>query len=136
MKTRRTLFAGCLLALLAALILAFALSGRRPYRDLRASDIASAAVHLVPPDETVELTDCEELAGYLKELVVWRESNEVKEYCGQMVAFSLTMKDGSREELMVSAPFLVINGTEYKAAQGPCEALERYANRALEDTTK
>lgn len=108
--------------------------GRRPYKSLNASDVTSAAVHLTPPDKTAEITNCDELAEYLKELVVYRESDAFREYSGQSVTFTLTMTDGSREEIVVCAPFVAINGTGYKAKYQPCEALSRYANGTLENT--
>lgn len=32
-------------------------SGRKPYKNLEASDIVSATVHLIPPDKTIQITD-------------------------------------------------------------------------------
>lgn len=129
-KRRWSFIAG---GLLAAGVLLLALRGWRPYKDLNAADIVSATVHLTPPDETVEIKDRGELAGCLRQLVVWQKSDAFRAYSGQSVTFTLAMADGSRQEVMVCAPFVVINGTGYKAKYEPCEALSRYANGALEN---
>jgi len=42
------------------------------------------------------------------------------------------MVDGSKEEIMASNPFVVINGTGYKTKYEPCQKLNGYANRLLE----
>lgn len=106
--------------------------GRRPFRDLEASDIAAAAVRLTPPDRTVQISELEELAGYLEDVVIYREDNSFREYAGQGVTFCLTMSDGTQTEVMAYNPFLVVNGVGYRTKYEPCEALNRYANGLLD----
>jgi len=119
---------GCLIVAGAVTV---AFSGRKPYQDLDASDIVSATVHLAPPDQTIQITEYEKLAAYLREVVIYNEDNSYTEYCGQGVIFTLTMADGSREEIMAYNPFVVINGTGYKTKYEPCEKLNQYANELL-----
>ena len=107
--------------------------GKMPYKDLKASDIVSVAVYLSPPNKTVQITDAEieELVSYLNEIVIYNEDNAYTHYCGQAVMFTLTMADGSQEEITAYNPFVIINGIGYKTKYEPCEQLSRYANKLL-----
>ena len=111
----------------------FACCGRRPYKDLQPSDIVSATVRLSPPDKTVPVTDIPELTGYLRQIVIYRRDNSHTAYAGQAAVFTLTMADGSREEIVAYNPFVILNGTGYRTQYAPCEELNRYANRLLEE---
>ena len=41
-------------------------SGHRPFKNLTAEDITSANVRLSPPDTTIQISETEELASYLR----------------------------------------------------------------------
>lgn len=127
MRRKGVLAAAMILAALTAAVLIT--RGRMPHQDLKASEVVSAAVRLSPPDETVPIADPEELVALLKEVVIYREDNSYTEYSGQAVTFTLTMADGSQEEITAYSPFLIVNGTGYRAKYGPCEQLSRYANQ-------
>lgn len=129
MKRGWIAMAGCLLVMGVA---AFAFSGQKPYRDLQASDILSATVRLTPPDKTIQVTEIEELVACLNEVVIYNQDPSYTEYAGQAAVFTLTMSDGSREEIVAYNPFVVINGIGYRTKYEPCEKLNRYANRLLE----
>ena len=103
----------------------------KPYKDLKASDIVSATVYSFPPDKTVQITDVEELVSCLGEVTIYNEDSSYDDYCGQTVLFTLTMADGTQEEITAFNPFLIINGVGYKAKYEPCERLSRYANQLL-----
>ena len=111
---------------------AFMLGGKKPYQDLNAFDIVLATVRLTPPDKTVQIAEPEELAEYLKDVVIYQRDDSFSEYSGQGVTFKLTMADGTQTEVMAYNPFLVIDGVGYRTKYEPCEALSRYANRLLE----
>lgn len=130
MKKKRliVLIIGCLIVISIG-IGVFVFSGQKPYKNLRAEDIASATVYLAPPDKTIQIVEIKELVTYLNEIVIYSEDNSYTEYDGQAVIFTLTMFDGSQEEIMVYSPFVVINGTGYKTKYEPCEKLNRYANQ-------
>ena len=68
MRTKALIAAAVLLAVLTAAVMIP--KGKRPYRELNASDIVSAAVYLGPPDRTVRIADLEELASYLNDIVI------------------------------------------------------------------
>lgn len=127
MRRKGVLAAAMILAALTAAVLIT--RGRMPYQDLKASEVVSAAVRLSPPDETVPIADPEELVALLKEVVIYREDDSYTEYSGQAVTFTLIMADGSQEEITAYSPFLIVNGTGYRAKYGPCEQLSRYVNQ-------
>lgn len=64
MKKRWMILIGFLVILGIAVVVA---SGRKPYKDLQASDIVSATVHIIPPDQKIQITDIEELVPYINE---------------------------------------------------------------------
>ena len=105
--------------------------GKMPYKDLKASDIVSVAVYLSPPDETVQITNAEELVSYLRKVTIYNEDTSYTDYYGQTVMFTLTMADGSQEKITACNPFVIINGIGYKTKYEPCEQLSRYANKLL-----
>ena len=107
--------------------------GRRPFRDLAAEDIRSATVRLVPPDTAVELNagEIKALAELLGDVRITRPDQSYTEYAGQAVQFTVTLADGTVTEVTAYNPFLIINGTGYRTAYGPCEALNAFANRLL-----
>lgn len=105
--------------------------GKKPYKDLDATQIASATVRLTPPDKTVQIVDIKELVEYLKNVVIYSEDNSYTEYVGQGVLFTLTMTDGTQTEIIAYNPFLIIDGVGYKTDYEPCEALNDYANKLL-----
>ena len=105
--------------------------GKMPYKDLKASDIVSVAVYLSPPDETVQITNAEELVSYIRKVTIYNEDTSYTDYGGQTVLFTLTMADGAQEKITAFNPFVIINGVGYKAKYEPCERLSRYANQLL-----
>ncbi len=114
-------------------IAAFTFIGRKPFRNLEPSDIVSATVLLMPPNETIQITEASELVSKLKEIVIYNIDNSYRNYSGQAVIFTLTMSDGTQIEIMEYNPFIVINGLGYKTKYEPCEALNNYANSLLDD---
>ncbi len=106
-------------------------AGEKPYTDLAAAEVSSAAVHLTPPDKTIQIDDIRELTDLLKDVVIYGEDHSYTEYAGQGVTFTLAMADGSRTSITAYNPFLVIDGVGYRTEYGPCEALNAYANRLL-----
>ena len=107
-------------------------SGWKPYKNLEASDIVSATVHLIPPDKTIQITDIEELVPYLNDVAIYYKDNSYTDYVGQAVTVTLTMADGSHEEIMEYSPFIIINGVGYRAKPRSCDNLINYANTLLD----
>lgn len=139
-KTALIISLACI-SLLTGITVFFAAGGGRvlhrgkPFEDLDASRIASATVRLEPPDKTIQIADVDELAGYLRDVVIYDRDNSYREYCGQAVTFTLTMTDGTQTEITEYNPFLVIDGVGYRTKYEPCEALSQYANQLLESNS-
>lgn len=132
MKKKKIIILVACILLLCVIVIAFASGGgKKPYKDLDAEQIASATVHLSPPDKTVQIVDIEALVEYLKDVVIHNEDNSYTEYAGQGVTFTLTRTDGTQTEIMAYNPFLVIDGVGYKTDYEPCEVLNNYANKLL-----
>ena len=121
-----------LLAVFTMIIFVFA-SGRKPYKDLETAQIVSATVQLPPPGKTIQITETKELVDLLKDVVIYNKDNSYTDYSGQGVTFTLVMIDGTQTSIMEYNPFLVIDGASYKTKYEPCEALNHYANRLLEE---
>lgn len=129
MRKKAIFTAAVIIAVLTAGVMI--LRGKAPYKNLKAANIVSAAVYLSPPDETVQITNAEELVSYLRKVTIYNEDTSYTDYCGQTVMFTLTMADGSQEEITAFNPFVIINGIGYKTKYEPCEQLSRYANKLL-----
>ena len=112
-------------------ILCYKSIGRRPYKDLEAVDIVSASVELLPSDEIVQIIEIKELVEYLKDVVIYKQDDSWREYSGQATVYTLTMADGTIEEITAYNPFVIINGVGYRTKYEPCEQLNNLANRLL-----
>lgn len=73
-KYRILVTAGISVLLLGAAAYVF-FAGRKPFKDLDASEIALATVRLMPPDKTVEITETEQLAQYLRNTVIYNRDD-------------------------------------------------------------
>ena len=135
LQKRYILIVGVVLAVLLALAAGLLFWGRKPFRDLEAADITAASVTLMPPDVTLELDEAEikTLAELLGDLRITRPDQSYTEYAGQAVQFTVAFADGTETELTDYNPFLIIDGTGWRTAYGPCEALNRFANELLRE---
>ena len=66
-------------------------------------------------------------------MVIYQKDDSYTEYAGQGVTYTLTMTDGTQTTVMAYNPFLVIDGVGYRTKYQPCEALNGYANRLLQE---
>lgn len=130
MKRKRLMIVIVFFVILGIAVLV--VSGRKPYKNLEASDIVSATVHLIPPDKTIQITDIEELVPYLNDVAIYYKDDSYTDYVGQAVTVTLTMADGSREEIMEYSPFIIINGVGYRAKPRSCDNLSNYADTLLD----
>lgn len=135
LQKRYILIVGVVLAVLLALAAGLLFWGRRPFRDLEAADITAASVTLMPPDVTLELDEAEikTLAELLGDLRITWPDQSYTEYAGQAVQFTVTFADGTETEVMEYNPFLILDGTGYRTAYEPCEALNSFANELLRE---
>ena len=89
----------------------------------------------MPPDVTLELDEAEieTLAELLGDLRITWPDQSYTEYAGQAVQFTVTFSDGTETEVADYNPFLIIDGTGWRTAYEPCEALNRFANELLRE---
>jgi hypothetical protein len=133
MKKNNKILIVVLACVIIAGIVCFVLSGKKPFKNFSATNVESATVLLIP-NETIKITDIEELTGYLRDVVIYNEDNSYTEYSGQGVIFTLAMTDGTQVEVEAYNTFIVIDGVGYKCKYEPCKALSNYANRFLMDS--
>lgn len=122
----------CLIVLIT-IVLVSGVFGKKPFKDLDAAEIASAFVHLSPPDKTVQIVEIKELVEYLEDVVIYGKDNSYTEYTGQGCIFTITKTNGTEIKVTAFNPFIIIDGIGYKCKYEPCEALNSYANRLLND---
>jgi hypothetical protein len=134
MKKNNKILIVVLACVIIAGIVCIVLSGKKPFKNLSATNVESATVLLIPPNETIKITDIEEMTGYLRDVVIYNEDNSYTEYSGQGVIFTLAMTDGTQVEVEAYNTFIIIDGVGYKCKYEPCKALSNYANRLLRET--
>lgn len=115
------------------LVLAAVMMGKRPFRSLKAEQIASMTVTLTPPDVTIELESeqIQQAATLISQIVTYQKDQSYTDYAGQGVIFTITMTDGTKHSIIEYNPFVVIDGVGYRTKQEPCEQLNRFANELL-----
>lgn len=64
-------------------------------------------------------------------MVIYEQDDSWREYTGQATVFTLTMTDGTIEEITAYNPFVIINGIGYRTKYEPCEQLNNLDNRLL-----
>lgn len=115
------------------LVLAAVMMGKRPFRSLKAEQIAAMTVTLTPPDVTIELEpeQIQQAATLISQIVTYQKDQSYTDYAGQGVIFTITMTDGTKYSIMGYNPFVVIDGVGYRTKQEPCEQLNSFANELL-----
>lgn len=131
MQHRKIIIPVCVLGVIvaAALFVRPRVMGRKPFAELKAENIASASVQLLPPDTTVQITDMGELATALNDVVVYDQDDSWTEYNGQAVIYTIILNDGKEITVIAYNPFIIIDGIGYKTKYGPCERLSQIANK-------
>ena len=125
---------GCLVLAIVIVCLYAGVFGKRPFKDLDSADISSAAVELMPPDVSLNIPETEKLAELLSSVVIYRQDDSYKDYAGQAVVFTITMRDGTVMKITEFTPFVIIDGIAYKAKYEPCQALNSFANALLSES--
>ncbi len=122
-------------AVLSAMLIVIGITyGEKPFARLNTSDIASATLYAAPPSAEIAISDQQilsELVDILHSVKVYDKNENGREYDGQLVRFTLTLKDGSVLDVGAYNPFLYINEIGYKTAYGPCQRLNQLGNRLL-----
>lgn len=105
---------------------------KKPFEDLQASEVASASVLLLPPNESIEIDNIDTLVGMLNNIELSSRTIGHKVSGGQSCVFTITKTDGNTQEINVFGSYVIIDGVGYKGTYLPCEELNQYANSLLE----
>lgn len=132
-KTHYIIIFAVLLAIFSFIGIYFEKKGKKPFEDLKETDISSATVLLLPPNKTIRITDFKKLTEYLNEVIIYDRDDSYSVSGGQDVTFTVTMKDGTKMKITVYNPFILIDDVGYRCKYEPCEKLNRYANKLLEN---
>ena len=132
MKVRRRIGFIFVALILIAGILWWLLSGRHPYADLRADQIQSASVRLIPPSVQYELSadQIEDLCRQMQSVVIYRTFSP-EPMAGQFVEFTLTFQDGAVHTVQPFGTLISLDGIFYQTAYEPSEALNQFANQHI-----
>jgi len=117
-------------------VILFNTFGRKPFAKLSASEIVSAELFIIPPEKNIDLRDEEdiaELTDILNEIVIYREDNSGREYAGQLVQVTIILKNGETHTIGAYNPFLFLNGKCYRTKYEPCQRLNAFGNRVLNE---
>ncbi len=117
-------------------VILFNTFGRKPFAKLSASEIVSAELFIIPPEKNIDLRDEEdiaELTDILNEIVIYREDNSGREYAGQLVQVTIILKNGETHTIGAYNPFLFLNGKCYRTKYEPCQKLNAFGNRILNE---
>ncbi|WP_113671080.1 hypothetical protein [Vallitalea guaymasensis] len=119
-------------------IIWFLLSGRiigkKPFKDINDSDVQSIGLLVIPPDKTISISErdeIKEIVDILNTVVIYEEDDAGRQYQGQLVQYSLNMKDGNVVEIGSYNPFLFIDEKCYKTKYEPCEELNSLGNKLI-----
>ena len=108
--------------------------GERPFENLKSVDIVDVSLLVTPPGKRIEIQDkfqIQVLVDSLNAVVMYKEDDTGRESNGQLVQFTLTMKDGSTVEVTPYGRFMFINDKCYKTEAEPCLELYTLGNRLL-----
>jgi len=136
MMNKKLIIVICVLVLGFSAVMLFGTLGRKPFAKLSANEIVSAELFIVPPDETIILTDKQnisELTDILNEITIYREDDSGREYEGQLVQVTIILKNGETHIIGEYNPFLFLNGKCYRTKYEPCQKLNAFGNRILKE---
>ena len=133
MKKKSLIIGSSLVAVIVILLLIIHPWSKKPFKYLSSNDISSVSVRLSPPDQVFDLSNDEiiKLTKILNSVVVYNKDSSYNQYCGQAVIYTITKTDGTTLTVSSFNPFLIIDGTGYKAKYEPCEELNSLGNRII-----
>lgn len=89
---------------------------------------------VIPPDKTISINErdkIKEIVDILNTVVIYEEDDAGRQYEGQLVQYTLNIKDGNVVEIGSYNPFLFIDGKCYKTKYEPCEKLDSLGNKLI-----
>jgi len=107
---------------------------KRPFKDLRLSEVESILVYAIPPGESVLVQDEERLEAIinaLKETKTFIRAFLIIPRAGQGVEYSINFKDGRTINIHLYSPMIGINHSRFYATIEPLGKLGKLANTIL-----
>lgn len=134
LKKKYVIIAGTAALVVLLLIVMFKkkMTENHPFAGLSAEDILAVELFLIPPQATLEITDqsqLEEFTDILGKVTIYEEDASGREYAGQLVQYTITLMDGTVQEVGAYSPFLYWNGACYRTETEACEELSSFGNR-------
>ena len=74
-----------------------------------------------------------ELTDILNEIIIYREDNSGREYDGQFVQVTITLKNGETHIISAYGSFLFLDGRCYLTKYEPSQKLNAFGNRILNE---
>lgn len=131
MNKKKLLISFACIILLVAVLLILKPWGTKPFKALSPQEITSAEIFLIPPEQTIYLTDSEQIAALcevLQGLVIYQVDDSGREYDGQLVQATITLQDGSTHTIGAYGTFLFLDGTCYRTKYEPSERMNAFGN--------
>ena len=131
MKYRPVIPSLLLCALLFALLSGCGVGETKPFTDLKAEDIASADIYLVPPGSTITIADDDglsKLTDLLNDVVLYEQDDAGRDMDGQLVEITIVMANGTTHSISAYGDYMYYDGVCYKAKYEPSEALNAFGN--------
>ncbi len=105
--------------------------GTKPFKALSPHEIVSAEIFLIPPEQTIYLTDSEQIAALcevLQGFVIYQVDNSGREYVGQLVQATITLENGTTRTIGAYGTFLFLDGTCYRTKYEPSQRMNAFGN--------
>ncbi len=128
MKYKKIIIGG-LVAVAVICLLVLKPWGTKPFKDLSANEISTVSVELLPPNETLDLTQNQinDLVSILQTAVLYNKA-PLEPLAGQAVIYQITQTDGTAIKIEPMGSLIQIDGVRYKTKYEPSEELNRFAN--------
>lgn len=111
-------------------VIALLIIGNKPFKALKASDIADAKGQIFPPGTIITISEREELVYQLNKLVVYGKDDSDETVLGQGANFHIVLSDGSELKIETSDFSVMINDEKYRSFDGA--SLTKFVAELLE----
>lgn len=99
----------------------------QPFKELTTEEVNSAKVQLLPPDETIQVSDTETLVNLLNNVTIYDEDDAYKDLCGQSIRYTIEKNDGDSLTVTYFGGCMIIDGVGYKCENSSYDDLWSFA---------
>ena len=126
-KTQKIILLSAIIVIFLVCIAPTYMIGRRPFKDLQATDIKTAKVCLIAPMEEIRIDDLESFVDCLQDTVIYQEKKfyDVPDG-GEAALYIVEMKDGTERRISLNNSHLVMDGIRYRTNKKTFEKLKSY----------